>query len=149
MRRAAIAIAAALALAPSPARADDHWYGEQVLVVDAAAWGLIGAGFWTRTWQLAAVGAATNVLGGPLVHIAHENLARAGISFGLRTVGPVLGIAIGGALDRNDREELIPSGPLLGLALGWVAAQIVDIAVVASEDDPATAPRIISIGGHF
>jgi hypothetical protein len=149
--RAAIAIGLVLVLAPGEARADDRWYGDHVLIADGVGWGLIGAAVGTRTWQLAAAGAVTLTLGAPVVHLAiHENLGRAGISLGLRVVGPILGLAVGGKSDRNADGERVGNAIVVGLAIGWILASIVDVAFVAREAVPAeAAPRMISFGGTF
>src|SRR5258705_13924734 len=125
--RATIVVAAVLALAPATARAEQHWYGHHVLIADGVGWGLIGGAFATRTWQLGAAGLVTITLGGPVVHLSvHENLGRAGISLGLRTVLPILGLVAGGSGDRNADHECVGNGIAIGLAAGYVIAQIID-----------------------
>jgi hypothetical protein len=149
--RALIVVAAVLALAPATARAEDHWYGDHVLIADGIGWGLVGGAFATRTWQLGATGLVTMTLGGPVVHLSvHENLGRAGISVGLRTVLPILGLVAGSAGDHNnDDHESVGNGIAIGLAAGYVIAQLIDIVVVANEDIPGATPRMVSFGGRF
>src|SRR5262245_38497416 len=144
--RGAIAITVAIAAAPSPAYAETRWYGEQVLGTDALSWALLGAALKAEEAGPAIAGVATYVVGGPIVHLAHENFGRAGISLSMRTAAPILGAAIGSVIDRNPEHD--PSGLVVGLLIGWVGAQIVDIAVIASDEvrAPATAPHMISIG---
>lgn len=144
----AAAVAVALTLPAAPARAETEWYGFQVIGTDVVGWTLFLGGVKIETWQLGAVGFGTLLLGGPVVHLAHGNYGRAGISFGMRAAGPALGLAVGG-LVASKHKELLFEGPLTGAFLGYLAAAIVDIAVVAREDGPEAAPRLLSIGGRF
>jgi hypothetical protein len=145
----AAAAAVALALSPSPARAEEEWYGGEVLAADAIGWALIIGGATADAWPVSALGVGGVLLGGPIIHAAHDNYGRAGISLGLRIGGPLLGLGLGAAIDKNS-HSFIPAGPIIGAFLGYVAGAIADIALVAYEDDsPAAAPRLISIGGRF
>lgn len=148
---AAAACAAALALAPSTARAgfdDERWYGYQVGCVDVLGWGLFIGGF-SSSSPVPLVGLGTVLVGGPIVHAAHGNFVRSGISFGLRVGGPVVGAAAGLVIDRNSKAFL-PAGPFIGALVGSIAASVIDIAVLAYDpkSDPAAA-RALSIGGRF
>jgi len=148
--RAAIVVAVAIAVAPARAHADERWYGHHVLAADLAGWGLIGGGVCARSWGLAVTGAVVLTFGAPVVHLSvHENLGRAGISLGLRTVLPALGLAVGMKGARNDDHELVGSAPGVAVVVASVIASIIDIAVVAREDEPGAAPRTIAIGGRF
>lgn len=146
---AAVAVAVAFAAAPSTARAETEWYGYEIAATDVGGWALIIGGAKLDAWPVSALGAGALFLGGPIVHAAHGNYGRAGISFGARVGGPLLGIGIGAALDKNSRS-FIPAGPIIGAFVGYLAGAIVDIAVVAREEtDPAAAPRMLSFGGRF
>jgi len=146
---AAAVLAITLAASSSTAHAEEEWYGYQVAVTDVAGWAMVIAGGKLEAWQLAAVGAGAIFFGGPIVHAAHENYGRMGLSFGARIVGPLAGFGIGAALDRNSRSFL-PAGPFIGAFIGYLAGALTDIIVVAREDDdPAQAPRMLSFGGRF
>jgi len=146
---AAAALAVALALSPSPARAEREWYGGEVLAADTIGWALIIGGATADAWPIAALGVGGIVLGGPVIHAAHDNYGRAAVSVGLRIGGPLLGLGLGAALDK-DSHSFIPVGPVIGAFLGYVAGAIADIAFVAYEDDsPEAVPRLLSIGGRF
>ena len=144
----AAAVAVAVALPAAPARAETEWYGFEVIGTDVVGWTLFLGGVKVETWQLSAVGLGTLLFGGPVVHLTHGNYARSGISFGMRAVGPALGLGVG-VLVASERRELLFEAPLTGAFLGYLAAAIVDIVVVAREDGPAAAPRLLSFGGRF
>ena len=149
----ALAAAAAIALSSSPARAEPRpgeWYGYQVLLTDVFGVGLFSGGLNVESWQATAIGAGSVLFGGPIVHAAHGNWGRAGISLGLRVGLPAAGGALLGLSARNRRSYVPIAGVLVGVALGYLAAAAVDIAIVAQEpDEAAAAPRVFSIGGRF
>jgi hypothetical protein len=95
---------------------------------------------------LAYASLATYALGGPVVHIAHENYGRAAGSLGLRVGGPILGGALGCAADDSSGMFGCLGGLALGVFLGTLTAVVVDSAALAYEKVPETAasrtPRI-------
>jgi hypothetical protein len=153
LRSLVLAAVAAVALSSSPARAgtlDGEWYGSQVIATDAISWAVLLGGIKAEVWPVAALGASGLFLGGPVVHVAHGNYGRAGISFGTRVAVPFLGAVIGAAVhEEEDDRVFIPASVIIGAVLGSIAASAVDIAILAREDDPRTAPRILSFGGQF
>lgn len=146
--------AAVLALASSPARAEEKWYGYQVAAPDVVGGVLVLAAAQSEAWGTAALGVATILLGGPIVHAAHGHWGRAGASLGLRVGAPLLGVSLGAGLGasgggggKGSLDAITYA--IVGAGLGYVVAATVDIAYLAREDVPETAPRMLSIGGRF
>ena len=86
------------------------------------------------------------MLGGPVVHAAHEQWGNAGLSLGLRLGAPVVG-ALGGylvgsaACPRDDSD--VPCsvvGASLGLLGGAATAIILDATLIAYEPEREAAP---------
>lgn len=146
--------AVVLALSSSPARAEEKWYGYQVGAPDVVGWGLVLAGAQSEAWGAAALGVAGILLGGPIVHAAHDHWGRAGTSLGLRVGAPLVGLSLGLGLGtansgggKGALDALVYAA--IGAGLGYIAAAAVDIVYLAREDVPAAAPRMFSIGGRF
>jgi len=154
MRLRCVLAAAAvfLALSSSPAHAEEEWYGYQVAAPDVVGGVLILAGAEAENAGLIALGVSGVLFGGPIVHAAHGNWGRAGVSFGLRVGAPILGASLGAALGSSGGGkgalDAITYG-IVGGVLGYVAAAAFDIGYLAREDVSGTAPRMFSIGGRF
>jgi len=124
------------ALAPrAPVIVRERWYGWQVLPIDVAAIALIASGaskgFDDRGLHAALLGFGMFELGGPIVHIAHDNWAAAGGSLMLRLTLPVLGAAI--ASDAACRPSDAFCGARAGAWLGAGAAIAIDAAALGRE----------------
>ena len=105
---------------------ESRWYGWQILIVDGAS---------IVTMPIL-VGLAGYVLGGPIVHAAHDRWGIGALSLGARLAGPTVGIlAMGGADCKGDFCGL---GLLVGAAVGAGVAVAVDVALLAREDVPVT-----------
>jgi hypothetical protein len=132
------------AAAPEPAKAE-VWYGWQTIVVDAAAMAMMlgVASDIDPHGDVQKAGIATYALAPPLVHLAHGSVSKAGASFGIRVLGPIIGAAIGFgmgyALGAVSTGEEVPGllfgtvGLVLGGTFGYVGAVAVDSAVLARE----------------
>lgn len=124
-----------------------RWYGWQIILADAATVGLSLA---TKDGHVAAVG---YVGAAPLVHLAHLQVGRAGISLALRVVAPLAGAALGyGLLSGVDCRQGSLSSPssactawgaatAIGAISGILAASVIDAALLAREDVPVDARR--------
>ena len=159
MRKLAILILPALllGLGARTARADEEWYGWQILVADGLSTGLMIAG--ARSEGLTAVGLGGYFLAGPIIHGAHGDMPQAIADLGLRAGLPVAGLYLGNALDTN-RDAEIPAGAILGLLGGGVTAMVIDYAALSRHvrpEEPRTlagvAPTkggaIVSLTGRF
>src|SRR5688572_4665346 len=135
---AATSSPAALAAPAAPAAMKTRWYGEQILAVDGIALGLLIVGAGTHP-AVGVTGAAMYGLGGPIVHLAHDQPYHAAGSLGLRIGAPLAGGALGlgaGLLlsDGSYNSVFVVAGTtLLGFAAGYVAAVTVDAAALARE----------------
>jgi hypothetical protein len=109
-----------------------------VLVVAAASVSSDSEGDSSTGEGLAYASLATYALGGPVVHIAHENYGRAAGSLGLRVGGPILGGALGCAADDSTGMFGCLGGLALGVFLGTLTAVVVDSAALAYEKVPET-----------
>jgi hypothetical protein len=147
-RRADVAVAPELALRaperteldaqPNPAK---RWYGWQTLATDGAAIAsFVLAGTTDETSVLPAVGLGAYLLGGPIVHAAHDNWGRAALSLGMRTVIPV---ATGGLFfaanscgenSSNDPDSDADAWCGLGQAIAAVFGGLVGATVASALD---------------
>jgi hypothetical protein len=123
--------------AEEPARSPSTWYGWQTLISDGAA--LVTAPL------VPPLGLATYLLGAPLVHLGHGRpLAGLG-SLGLRAGAPILGGALGVALERSasgcSGDFCGLGGLLLGGVVGVATAVALDSAVLAREKAPLEGTR--------
>jgi hypothetical protein len=126
-------------------------YRWQIVVPDVVALGLAkladqhqdASG---RYAYLAWMTIATYGLGGPLVHLAHREPARAAASFGVRAALPLIALALSSD-SRGDRE----------LAAGYaaVAAMVFDVVVIAPGERvrevarPKVAPQLVARPGYL
>ena len=144
-------VAIVLALSASPARAEEKWYGYQVAAPDVVGWVLVLAGAQGDNVGAIALGVSGILFGGPLVHAAHDNWGRAGVSFGLRVGAPLLGASLGAAIGSSGGGKGALDAityAIVGGGLGYLAAAAVDIGYLAREEIE-TAPRMFTIGGRF
>lgn len=160
---AALALAvAAVAASAAPARADDvRSYRLQLATLDVTSDVILFGGLASENDLAIYAGATTYLLGGPILHATHDRWGRAGISLGLRVLAPVgfayAGCALVGSDASDDGDRATDLGCLLGggigLAGGFLLAQLVDIAFLAgpSSDpsDPAPPARMFTLGGSF
>lgn len=147
-RFASAVVVAALVARPAAARADGG-YAERMIAIDATADTLIAVGLvGDRDWVIYA-GLAGYALGGPALHAAHGEWPRAGVSLGTRLGLPLATGAIGDAICVDDTGLLRCVGSAaIGAAIGMLAAQIIDPAVIV-EGEAATAPTMLTVGGTF
>jgi hypothetical protein len=141
-------------LPPAPVATSDiheHWYGWQTLAVDGAAFVIAGVGVVASDGgqgsggaELALLAAGTYVLGGPVVHFAHENGFRGLASLGLRVATPVVFALVGyAAEDCSSGGEFCGFGGfIIGGSLGILGAIIIDAAVLAREEVPDQQPAL-------
>jgi hypothetical protein len=146
------------------------WYGWQILVVDLAGAAMAAGGVASGSnpgtsasnWAgpLEVTGTVFYFAGGPAVHLAHEHVGRAAISFGLRVGAPlVLGLASAGIASAlyqpyhcDPQKQSEPcdntnwgglAAALIGTAgagVGVLSASVIDIAVLArgpASNEPA------------
>lgn len=131
--------AAPAAAEPSPAppaRKHTHWYGWQTIIVDGMSLLVMPVmAAETNSSSVVALAVGSYALGGPIVHLAHGEIARAAGSLGLRVGLPFVG-AIGGAMVEGSSchgEFCGLRGAVLGGALGVLAAVVIDPAALAYE----------------
>lgn len=145
---ACVVVAAVLGGRASAARADGG-YAERMIAIDATADTLIVVGLvGDHDWPIYA-GLASYALGGPSLHAAHGEWPRAGISLGVRVGLPLATGAIGNAICVDDTGLLRCIGSAaIGTAVGMLAAQIIDPALIVDGDAAAT-PAMLTFGGRF
>jgi hypothetical protein len=153
-RGLAVAVAMALALGTAPARAEEpavpeaapagasdvrggRWYGWQVLLSDAAVFGLYGVAAKEGDGGPAVIGTAGFLVGAPLVHAANHQRANTCWSLGLRLAMPVAGFLVGlaygaGEPDRGTIPASLVYGPIYALG-GMAAASVIDVLFVSYE----------------
>jgi hypothetical protein len=76
------------------------------------------------------------LLGGPIVHWAHENVGRSFGSLGIRVGAPVVDAGLGCVAVGNSEEFGCLGGFVLGGILGTAAAVAIDAAALAYESAP-------------
>lgn len=147
-RLACVVAVAALAARPTAARADGG-YGERMIAIDATADVLIVGGLvGDQDWVIYA-GLASYAVGGPILHAAHDEWPRAGISLGMRLGLPLATGAIGDAICIDDTGLLrCIDSAAVGAAIGLFAAQLIDSAVIV-DGEAAAAPAMLTLGGSF
>jgi hypothetical protein len=145
--------------APGPT---GSWYGVQILVIDAIAYGL-GAIFAAKKPReghdrphpglaLWVADYAIGVIGAPIVHFAHGNIGFGFASLGMRLllspIGAVIGL-IGACSAAAGSKDCPAEGAQWGLLGGSLTIALFDALVFAREksDKPATASNFgVSLG---
>jgi len=116
-------------------RTQRRWYGYQTLLVDGASIAALFAN--------PGLGAGGLILGGPAVHTANGHVGKAFGSLGLRVGAPIAGIMAGAALEGaasggcSDEWGCL-GGAAIGFFVGGVSAIVIDSAVLANDDVPAS-----------
>ena len=147
--------------AATPATTEHRtWYGGGIVAIDVLALTLpfVGLSSSSGGLETGLLGASAMgyVFGGPIVHAA--NGASGGVvggSFALRLglplVGVLLGVAAGGPADASCEargEQLCGFATVaygaIGMAVGMVAASVIDVAALAWKTDGAPAPAAAS-----
>lgn len=155
-----------LPAAPAEPRRET-WYGAQILLVDAAAVGLLVASVTVGSGRpglgegLAVASAGTYLLGGPIVHLAHGRADVAAGSLGLRVAVPILTAVAGMAIEQHSCSPGLlwcgAAGLVLGGAVGAVGAVAIDSAALAwaPRTHLVAAPMVgggrlgVNLGGAF
>jgi len=138
--------------AGSASSVDPEWYGWQAIIADALGGGLLALSSQVSGPNggvaVAVVGLTDLVVTAPLIHVAHAQAGRAGISVGMRLglplLGGLLGVAVGGstcqpppaspgAVDFSGLDCLGAQigGALVGAGVGMAIAVIVDDSALA------------------
>lgn len=103
-------------------------YGEYVFLADLVTWTALSTASSAESDEVVQFAALGLFLGGPAVHLAHENYLGAGLSAGARVGLPLLGVALAKATCSKQEEgwrclEDAWAGALLGygaaLTLDW------------------------------
>src|SRR4051812_38017195 len=152
-------ILAVLSVAPlpchaqaAPSEASGHpqarrWYGWQTFTTDGVAAGLfVGAAAADQNTSLYGSSALVFGLGAPMVHLAHGHWEYALCSLGLRVAMPLFGAIIGGASDVKSHDDGAAGGDsakwaTVGVAVGGVAASLIDGFALAYDQEPAPTAK--------
>lgn len=114
------------------------WYGWQHLLVLGGSLVLIPFGASAGAPEIVLLSYSGLLLGGPIVHSAHNHLGKSLASLGLNVggtlVGGFIGAANAGKADEGDWVDPKAVAFLLGGTLGLLAANIVDIAALPYEE---------------
>jgi hypothetical protein len=158
--RFALPVALLLAVASSaraqtpPADGESN-YRWQVAATDAAVIGAGLAGFalegrdgglgYVPSNTLMGIGIGGYFLGAPIVHLAHKEYARAGISLLVRFGLPIVGAAIGARFATCTPDQFLCGFEEMGkgMEVGAVAAAVVDTVLITSDRMPAAEPERI------
>lgn len=119
------------------------WYGWQTLLTDSASVAFFVVAAEEGSSGVFFAGLGTYLLGGPIVHAAHGEGRKAGMSFGLRLASPLLSAGTGyliGDLACSDtsknREFPCPAVfALAGYLAGFVFASVLDASVLARQSE--------------
>ncbi|HET6611088.1 MAG TPA: hypothetical protein VFG83_03830 [Kofleriaceae bacterium] len=124
-------------------------YGWSVIMVDAAALGMGIGSTRANAAAMSSAALALFVLGGPAVHIMHDNGGGAIVSLALRVSIPMAGAFVGPALSGcGDDGWCQLGGMVMGLAAGAATASILDATLVARTEviDENTEPWLVHAG---
>jgi hypothetical protein len=119
-------------------------YGWQTFLADMGSTSLVVAGMATQSAAGIAIGCGAYLVGGPIVHVAHDNTTGALGSLGIRIFVPLATAFLGAAVADVGRHsaDTVGVGAGVGLATGLVAATAFDALVLAKEprDKPPPEP---------
>lgn len=132
-----------------PPTPDRTFYGWQNMVVGYAGIGMLAAsmrGGGALPW----FGLGVYALGGPIVHLAHQEYGRAAGSLVINVLTPVLVGAVAHSMDKGcaGREECgldAISGMIGGVVFGMLAAPLIDGITMGWEDAPRKPPPAIAV----
>ncbi|WP_438024877.1 hypothetical protein [Sorangium sp. So ce233] len=114
------------------------WYGWQHLLVLGGSLVLVPVALSAEAPEILLLSYSGLLLGGPIVHSAHEHvgksLASLGLNVGGTLVGGFIGAANAGRADEGDWVNPKAVAFILGGSLGLLAANIVDIAALPYEE---------------
>jgi hypothetical protein len=120
-----------------------RWYGWQTLIVDGSTLALMFVAVSSESAgsTFAAIGSTAYFLGAPIVHLAHGNPGRGGLSLLSRIGLPLTGALVGYRVEtcQSSADLCGVAGLVLGGLIGIGAAIAVDAAALAWEDEPAKA----------
>lgn len=140
---------------PPRPRMVKRWYGEQTLIADGAAFGLVLAGVAAETKPLTTAGALTYLFAPMAIHFIHGNVGQGFGSLAIRAFAPPLLCLIGlpiGAIAGSSQGNSIGDqfsngvgGAFLGCAvgalIGYGGSIALDAAVFAYDKVPEPAPN--------
>lgn len=142
------------AMSPQPrAESDRTGYAGSMLALDGASIALLVASDRMDAGAIGWLGVGGYSLGGPILHIGHNRPGRAAASLALRAGLPLAGLMVGLQLGDDGCGNLdCQTGAVAGLALGAVAAAVVDATVLARRADsdrprPALVPTVATAPG--
>ncbi|WP_437286803.1 hypothetical protein [Sorangium sp. So ce406] len=114
------------------------WYGWQHLLVLGGSLVLVPVALSAEAPELLLLSYSGFLLGGPIIHSAHEHvgksLASLGLNVGCTLVGGFIGAANAGRADEGDWVNPKAVAFILGGSLGLLTANIVDIAALPYEE---------------
>ncbi|QDG54758.1 hypothetical protein FIV42_29630 [Persicimonas caeni] len=143
----AVLVLVALTGTSATAQADDsmqdEWYGWQIMPVDAASVGLMVCGMAELEQTAMFSGFAGYALGGPIVHLAHEQWWKSVGSLGLRLGVPTTSVLIASAFSSSSGNSQAAFADAMGkgilaLGLGAVAAMALDYIFLARKPMPSS-----------
>jgi hypothetical protein len=122
-----------------------RWYGWQTLIVDSGTLLLTAVAAGSGGGGGQTVFLSGYLLGGPIVHAAHGNWAKAGGSLALRAGLPVAGAYLGAGAQncsQSGGDMCGLGGALTGIAVGGLAAIVIDAALLAHDTVPTSERRV-------
>ena len=122
------------------------WYGWQSLTTDAAAVGLALAAVNLGSpdqGTLTVLSVSTYALGGPIVHLSHENPGRAGLSLVARVALPAAGLYAAYALLPSPtlHGDSPPAWPRVAIPVASVVAAMTLDAALLGYEEKQSVPR--------
>ncbi len=121
-------------------------YGYQIALADGAA---LAAGLITENGGVMIGG---YLLGGPIIHLAHDQIGRGFLSLGLRVGLPYLGAIAGAAVGESncqgsDDELFCGLGEIIvGGLLGAATASVIDWTLLARKTTTTTRQALFEVG---
>ncbi|WP_437956807.1 hypothetical protein WME76_36345 [Sorangium sp. So ce119] len=114
------------------------WYGWQHLLVLGGSLVLVPAALSAEAPELLLLSYSGLLLGGPIIHSAHEHVGKSlgslGLNVGGTLVGGFIGAANAGRADEGDWVDPKAVAFILGGSIGLLTANIVDIAALPYEE---------------